>query len=141
MPTAPKTPSPNLSIEAIVAVESPRDLRLHPRDRVVAFTAETAGTRQLFTLSLRGGYPTQVTASEKAVSDPQWSPDGRRLAFVRDDEIWVVEADGSRQTLVVGKPTGGVGVFVEQWQGGKAIFVYPTTVAAAQPEYPKHDWQ
>lgn len=41
----------------------------------------------------------------------------------------------------VGKPTGGVGVFVEQWQGGKAIFVYPTTVAAAQPEYPKHDWQ
>ena len=41
----------------------------------------------------------------------------------------------------VGKPTGGVGVFVEQWQGGKAIFVYPTTVATAQPEYPKHDWQ
>jgi branched-chain amino acid transport system substrate-binding protein len=41
----------------------------------------------------------------------------------------------------VGKPTGGVGVFVEQWQGGKAIFVYPTAVAAAQPEYPKHDWQ
>ena len=41
----------------------------------------------------------------------------------------------------VGKPTGGVGVFVEQWQNGTAVFVYPTTVAAAQPEYPKHDWQ
>jgi branched-chain amino acid transport system substrate-binding protein len=41
----------------------------------------------------------------------------------------------------VGKPTGGVGVFVEQWQDDKAIFVYPTAVAAAQPEYPKHDWQ
>jgi branched-chain amino acid transport system substrate-binding protein len=41
----------------------------------------------------------------------------------------------------VGKPTGGVGVFVEQWQNGSAIFVYPTTVAAAQPEYPKHAWQ
>ena len=57
--------------------------------------------------SLRGGYPTQLTASEKPVSDPQWSPDGRRLAFVRDDEIWVVEADGSRLTRVVGKPGGG----------------------------------
>ncbi|MEA2611501.1 MAG: hypothetical protein QOG32_1227 [Chloroflexota bacterium] len=107
MPTAPKTPSANLSIEAIVAVESPREFRLHPRDRVVAFTAETAGARQLFTLSLRGGYPAQVTASEKAVSDPQWSPDGRRLAFVRDDELWVVETDGSRLTLVAGKPGGG----------------------------------
>jgi branched-chain amino acid transport system substrate-binding protein len=41
----------------------------------------------------------------------------------------------------VGRPTGGAGVFVEQWQGGTAVFVYPTTVAAAQPEYPKHDWQ
>ena len=57
MPTAPITPSPNLSIEAIVAVDTPREFRLHPRDRVVAFTAEAAGARQLFTLTLRGGYP------------------------------------------------------------------------------------
>ena len=41
----------------------------------------------------------------------------------------------------LGKPTGGAGVFVEQWQGGSAIFVYPASVAAAQPQYPKHDWQ
>jgi dipeptidyl aminopeptidase/acylaminoacyl peptidase len=73
----------------------------------VAYTAEAAGTRQLFTMSLRGGAPVQVTASDKAVSDPQWSPDGRRLAYVRDDEIWVVEADGSRSTRVVAKPGSG----------------------------------
>ncbi len=40
-----------------------------------------------------------------------------------------------------GKPQGGVGVFIEQWQGGKAIFVYPTSVAAASPQYPKKTWQ
>ena len=107
MPTAPITPSPNLSIEAIVAVDAPREFRVHPRDRVVAYTAEAGGARQLFTLSLRGGYPTQLTGSEKSVSDPQWSPDGKRLAFVRDEEIWVVEADGSRLTPVVAKPGGG----------------------------------
>lgn len=39
-----------------------------------------------------------------------------------------------------GKPQGGVGVYIEQWQGGKAIFVYPASVAAAQPEYPKPAW-
>jgi dipeptidyl aminopeptidase/acylaminoacyl peptidase len=100
---------PGLTIEAILAVETPREFRLHPRDRIVAFTAEAAGTRQLFTLSLRGAgaLPVQVTASRYAVSDPQWSPDGRRLAFCREGEIWIVEADGSRLTRVVPKPGGG----------------------------------
>ena len=95
-----------LTIEAIVAVDPPREFRIHPRDRVVAYTAEVGGARQLFTMPLRGGAPTQLTASEKAVGDPQWSPDGRRLAFIRDDELWVVEADGSRSTRVVAKPGG-----------------------------------
>ncbi len=40
-----------------------------------------------------------------------------------------------------GKPQGGVGVYIEQWQGGAAKFVYPTSVAAAKPEYPKPNWQ
>ena len=72
----------------------------------MAYTAEAAGSRQLFTMPLRGGYATQLTASEKPISDPQWSPDGRRLAFVRDDEIWVIESDGSRLTKVTGHKAG-----------------------------------
>ena len=98
-----------LTIESIVAVDSPREFRVSPRDRAVAYTAEVGGTRQLMTLSLRatGAPPTQVTASEKPIGDPQWSPDGRRLAFTRDDEIWIVEADGSRLTRVVSKPAAG----------------------------------
>ena len=100
-------PAAILSPEAMAAVDSPREFRLHPRDRLVAYTAEAAGARQIFTLSLRGGSPTQLTASEKPITDPQWSPDGRRLAYIREDEIWVMEADGSRVTLVAGKPGGG----------------------------------
>ncbi|MFP5342757.1 MAG: S9 family peptidase [Candidatus Limnocylindria bacterium] len=112
-----------LSIEAIVAVESPREFRVHPRDRQVAFTAEAAGARQVFTMSLRGTTPAvQVTASAKPISDPQWSPDGRRLAFVRDDEIWIVDADGARLTRVVGKPGGGTS---PRWSpdGGRLAFL------------------
>ena len=40
-----------------------------------------------------------------------------------------------------GKPQGGVGVYIEQWQGGSAMFVFPSTIAAAPPEYPKKNWQ
>ena len=98
-----------LTIESIVAVESPREFRIHPSEKIVAYTAESGGSRQLFTLSLRGpaAPAAQLTASEQPITDPQWSPDGRRLAYVRDGEIWVVEADGSRMTRVVAKPGGG----------------------------------
>ncbi len=95
-----------LTIERIVAVEPPREPRLGPRDRFVAYTAEVGGARQVMTLPLRGGPPTQLTAGEHPASDPQWSPDGRRLAFVRDKGIWLVEADGSREVRVSHHPAG-----------------------------------
>jgi branched-chain amino acid transport system substrate-binding protein len=40
-----------------------------------------------------------------------------------------------------GKPQGGVGVYIEQWQSGQAVFVYPPTVAGSnKPEFPKPNW-
>ena len=95
-----------LTIEHLVAVEPWREFRLDPRGRTLAFTQDAAGARQLFTMPVRGGTPTQLTASEKAISDPQWSPDGRRLAYVRDTAIRLIEADGSRATTVTDHPAG-----------------------------------
>ena len=118
----PASVNSGLTIGSIVAVESPREFRLHPRDRSVAFTTTVAGVRQIVRMDLRGGYPVPVTASDKDVSDPQWSPDGRRLAYVRDDELWVTEVDGSRSTLVAAKPGGGTR---PRWSpdGGRLAFL------------------
>lgn len=99
-------PTGPLTVEQIVAVEPPRDVRLSPSGRLVCYTAEAAGARQLFTLPLRGGPARQLTASEKDVSDPAWSPDGRRLAFVRDRTVWVIGVDGSRPTEISPHPAG-----------------------------------
>jgi len=111
-----------LTIERIVAVDSPREVRLHPRDRLAAFTAEAGGARQLFTISLRTGARTQVSGSEKDISDPQWSPDGRRLAYVRGEEIRIVDLDGGRDVLVAGHPAG---VSLPRWSpdGQRMAFV------------------
>ena len=106
-PTAvSQAPGDPLTIERVTAFDPPREFRLHPRDRSVAYTAESGGTRQLFVMPLRPGVPIQLTASEKPITDPQWSPDGRRLAFVRDGSIWVVDADGSRLVPVSEHPAG-----------------------------------
>jgi len=95
-----------LTIEQAAAVESPREFRLSPDGRHVAFTAEAAGARQIFVMPIRGGYPDQLTASEMPVSDPQWSPDGRRIAFVREEAIWMIDVEGSHQALVTQHPAG-----------------------------------
>lgn len=95
-----------LTVEQAAAVESPREFRLSPDGRRVAFTAEAAGARQIFLMPVRGGYPEQLTATEVSVSDPQWSPDGRRIAFVRDEDIWMLDVEGSHQALVTQHPAG-----------------------------------
>ena len=95
-----------LTIEQAAAVEPPREFRLSPDGRRIAFTAEAAGARQIFVMTSRGGYPQQLTATEKSASDPQWSPDGRRIAFVRDDAIWMIDVEGSHQALVTQHPAG-----------------------------------
>jgi len=95
-----------LTIERLVGVDSPREFRLHPRDRVAVCSQEVAGARQLMIVPLRGGSPVQVTASDKDIADPQWSSDGRRLAYTRGDEIRIVDADGGRDVLVAGHPAG-----------------------------------
>jgi dipeptidyl aminopeptidase/acylaminoacyl peptidase len=95
-----------LTIEQAAAIESPREYRLSPDGRRVAFTAEGPGARQVYVMALRGGYPEQLTATEKAASDPQWSPDGRRIAFARDEAIWMIDVEGSHQALVTAHPAG-----------------------------------
>jgi dipeptidyl aminopeptidase/acylaminoacyl peptidase len=100
------TSSDPLAIERILGFDAAREYRLDPRQRFVAYTQEAADARQLFILPLRAGPAVQLTASEKSVSDPQWSPDGRRLAFIRDGSVWVIETDGSRQVRVTEHPAG-----------------------------------
>src|ERR1035437_9219290 len=95
-----------LTIEQAAAIESPREFRVSPDGRRVAYTAEGAGARQIYLMSIRGGYPEQLTATEKPASDPQWSPDGRRIAFVREDSIWMIDVEGSHQALVTQHPSG-----------------------------------
>jgi dipeptidyl aminopeptidase/acylaminoacyl peptidase len=108
-----------LTVEQIVAVESPREPRLSPDGRRVAYTAEAGGARQIFVLELRSGLARQVTASEHDVGDPQWSADGDWLAFVREKAIWIVGADGARPTLVTDHPAGSR---APQWvPGGRRI--------------------
>ncbi|HET8666823.1 MAG TPA: DPP IV N-terminal domain-containing protein, partial [Terriglobales bacterium] len=55
---------------------------------------------QLWLYSLATGTAVQLTASPDPSSDPKFSPDGKRVAFVRNHNLWVHATDGSSEKQV-----------------------------------------
>jgi Tol biopolymer transport system component len=55
-----------------------------------------------------GSDPRPVTNSLAVDTEPDWSPDGTKIAFVSDrdgnPEIYVTDADGSGQTSISNNP-------------------------------------
>jgi Tol biopolymer transport system component len=62
------------------------------------------GDFEIFTMNRDGTGLTQLTENAASDFDPEWSPDGRRIAFQSDrtlfSNIFVMNADGTEQTRV-----------------------------------------
>lgn len=53
------------------------------------------GCTDIYTVNSDGTDPVNLTPGPDTGFDPAWSPDGSQIAFVRQGEIWVMDADGS----------------------------------------------
>jgi Tol biopolymer transport system component len=68
-----------------------------------------------------GAAPTQLTSNQVPDNAPSFSPDGTRIAFFHDGEIWTMASDGSDQQQLA--PDGG---FTPRWSpdGSTIAFTY-----------------
>ena len=83
--------------------------KLSPDGNVVAAASfqpgrGPSGRSQVWVYTLPNGAPRQLTTTPDGAYDPDWSPDGRHIAYtvrtgVRHD-IWIMRADGSGQRQV-----------------------------------------
>ncbi len=58
----------------------------------------------IWTMNADGTAQVNLTNGRADESDPAWSPDGTKIAFVRNRSIWVMNADGSDPTPLVPVP-------------------------------------
>lgn len=105
-----------------------------PGGKVIVFIRAVQEGSSLYTVRADGTHLTKVTnhaaspersPGKPAAANPQWSPDGRKIAFDGYDNIFVVNADGSDQKLLL-DGTDGSGPGVPSWSpdGTKLTFFY-----------------
>ncbi|PKN90819.1 MAG: hypothetical protein CVU44_22360 [Chloroflexi bacterium HGW-Chloroflexi-6] len=101
----PSIPRPDLtspdgwSLSLITAQERIRNHKLSPDGKTVAFIKDDGYFSDVYTLPTAGGWPARITTHRGLVAYwddeiPQWSPDGRWLAFGLDGHVHIAPAAG-----------------------------------------------
>ena len=92
-------PPAGWSLSLSAGVDRVRSHRLSPDGTQIAFIWDRADLSDVYVMPSAGGWPGRVSTGRGLVAywsdeTPQWSPDGRWLAFCMDDHVHVVPAAG-----------------------------------------------
>ena len=99
---------------------------------------QNRGRSRIWRIPIQGGEPSPLTAADASSTEPAFSPDGKRLAFVRkgDDgkgQIHVLPLDGGESQRVTDLP---LGAFDPRWlpDGSGIVFAAPLLRGHLTPE-------
>jgi dipeptidyl aminopeptidase/acylaminoacyl peptidase len=85
------------TVDDLLKVRRVGDPQVSPKGDMVAYTitdidkAANHGVTQIYVVPIGGGEPRQLTNDEHSSASPRWSPDGGKLAFIREDQIWTID--------------------------------------------------
>jgi Tol biopolymer transport system component len=92
---------PILTILAMLALAPAATATFPDRNGRIAFQAQTDRGVQIFTVRPNGRDLRQITHVDGDATGPDWSPDGRRLAFTLNDcAVAIIDADGGDPTVI-----------------------------------------
>ena len=107
------------------------DLNCLGANALIAFTSNAFQLLAIFTVNPDGTGLRNLTPDGSFESNPVWSPDGHKILFSKDPDLYVMDADGSsRVSLAVGQaisehrwsPDGRMIAYVDLRQEGDDFF-------------------
>ncbi|HYP02558.1 MAG TPA: hypothetical protein VER76_20370, partial [Pyrinomonadaceae bacterium] len=110
--TATQTAKRPLTIDDLLKVRRVGDPQLSPDGRWIAYQisdpdkAANRSRTQIYLVATAGGDPVQLTTGDTSATSPRWSPDGKRIAFVRGGQIHTMDARGGDIKQVTTISTG-----------------------------------
>jgi dipeptidyl aminopeptidase/acylaminoacyl peptidase len=106
------------------------------RSRPVLTNSESTRRGHIWVVSTSGGDPFRLTNGPRGDSQPQWSPDGTRVAFVSrrgDDvaQVWAIRADGGEAWQVTRSKTAAAS---PRWAPDGQRIAYTAPAEATEDE-------
>ena len=135
------------ALTAAVAVVLARDAAEPVAGDVIAYSCKEQNNRwyAICSMGSDGTEQQRLTSNRLATSDPAWSPDGRRIAFTRNqdegesttftsDEVFVMDADGSAVRQLTPEEIGlSSGAPTWSPDGNEIAYVRGESVASVVP--------
>jgi len=117
-----------MTFEDFASVRAVGDPQPSPDGRSVLFVVRSIdlpGNRRVahtFVMPAAGGAARRFPNTEISATEARWSPDGRRIAYVAEGQLWIADVDGANRRQLA-KLTGGASGPVWSPVGDRIAFV------------------
>ncbi len=124
-----------LTAEDLFRIRVPQSADISPDGESIVYSVKLMDpkknryTHQLFKVPSKGGRPVPLTRGKANDTQPVWSPDGKRIAFVSEREkdlsnIWVTAVDGGEPVCITDLKGGGISNLSWAPDGKSLLFIY-----------------